>query len=167
MTLEEKREYDRESSKRYRDRHPERARANVERYRKKHLEVCCERAKRWHLNHPEWRTNYYIKNKEEILARHKRRKREIKEEVFKAYGGAFCSCCGETIVEFLTIDHINGNGAEHRKELGKSYTGTRFYYWLMRKNYPPGFQVLCFNCNCAKSILGYCPHKGEKSVNSI
>lgn len=28
-----------------------------------------------------------------------------------------CQCCQEKISEFLTIDHINGNGSEERKKI--------------------------------------------------
>jgi hypothetical protein len=67
-----------------------------------------------------------------------------------------CSCCGETIFDFLTIDHIKGNGTLHREKVGR---GTQFFYWLKRNNFPEGYKVLCYNCNCAKGHLGFCPHE--------
>jgi hypothetical protein len=77
----------------------------------------------------------------------------------QAYGNR-CVCCGETNVRFLTIDHINSDGAEHkRKTNGKSQKIAR---WLKANNYPDGFQVLCFNCNCGRALNGgICPHQGE------
>lgn len=30
---------------------------------------------------------------------------------------------------------------------------------LKQNNYPRGFQILCYNCNNAKSIQGQCPHQ--------
>ncbi len=48
--------------------------------------------------------------------------------------------------EWLTIDHINNDGAAHRKEIGEG--GTNFYRWLRKNNYPLGFRTLCWNCNC-------------------
>ena len=82
---------------------------------------------------------------------------KLKDEVFAAYGGRMCVCCGETIREFLTIDHINNDGAKHRKEIN-----TPLYTWLRKNNYPEGFQVLCWNCNSGKRINGgVCPHKGQ------
>lgn len=68
-----------------------------------------------------------------------------------------CQCpgCGETHVEFLTIDHVDGNGAEHRRSLNRSNT----YAWLVRNNFPPGFRVLCWNCNCSRGRYRYCPHE--------
>jgi hypothetical protein len=69
-------------------------------------------------------------------------RRKDKERAFDAYGGRFCSCCGETEMLFLTIDHVNGDGGKHRKELN----GKKIYAWLRQNNYPEGYQVLCFNC---------------------
>ena len=51
--------------------------------------------------------------------------------VFDHYGRV-CACCGST--EDLTIDHIDGSGAEHRAELFKDgrMAGWHFYVWLVR-----------------------------------
>jgi hypothetical protein len=68
-----------------------------------------------------------------------------------------CSICHENMIEFLAIDHINGDGATHRKTTGLS-SGIQFYYWLARNDFPGDFQILCFNCNMAKSSYGSCPH---------
>lgn len=78
--------------------------------------------------------------------------------VFKHYGG-HCSCCGESHREFLTIDHINNDGNIHRQQIGR---GGAIVSWLIRNNFPPGFQVLCYNCNCAKSFAGGCPHLRDR-----
>lgn len=75
------------------------------------------------------------------------------------YGGA-CACCGETFEGFLVIDHIDGNGNEHRKAMGAR---TGVFLWLKRNGYPPGFQVLCANCNMAKERPGGCRAKGHTS----
>ncbi len=53
-----------------------------------------------------------------------------------------------TTLAALSIDHINGGGSKHRKELGGG--GTKFYRWLKKHNYPEGFQVLCMNCQFIK-----------------
>lgn len=69
-----------------------------------------------------------------------------------------CACCGESHIEFLTIDHIHGGGRKDRIHFG---VGSNFYKWLIDNNFPSGFQVLCYNCNCSKGHYGYCPHKKE------
>ena len=83
--------------------------------------------------------------------------RRIKLAAFEAYGGPICTCCKETQYLMLTIDHIAGGGAKHRRRLGGG--GNKLYLWLKRKKYPPGFRVLCFNCNAATHFnKGICPH---------
>lgn len=86
----------------------------------------------------------------------------LKIEVFNAYGGPKCSCvgCTETTLGFMTIDHVNNDGSKHRKEVG---FGSAFFYWLKNSNYPPGYRVLCFNCNTGTSTNGgICPHLVSK-----
>lgn len=87
-------------------------------------------------------------------------RKNLKNEVFAQYNGYICTCCGETIEEFLAIDHINGGGTKHRAEVGSG--GTNFYRWLKKNNYPKGYQVLCANCNWGRKICGECPHKLRK-----
>lgn len=89
-----------------------------------------------------------------------------KEASIKAYGGA-CACCGENHMAFLVIDHVDNNGARHREEMGYLShgrwigSGTTMHTWLKANGYPPGFQVLCANCNMAKQSRGICPHMEE------
>lgn len=82
---------------------------------------------------------------------------KVKEEIVKQYGGE-CSCCGETILDFLAIDHINNDGNTFRKKMKTK--GISFYLWIRRSNYPKDLQCLCFNCNWGKHVNnGVCPHK--------
>jgi hypothetical protein len=105
------------------------------------------RVKRAIDNRADWYVNY--------LARQKVKGASRRAEVLAAYGGA-CACCGETIPEFLAVDHIHEDGSEHRKAIGG--TG-RLYEWLKKNNFPKDrFQLLCWNCNRGKSICGQCPH---------
>ena len=67
-----------------------------------------------------------------------------------------CACCREDRIEFLSLDHINGGGAAHRKSLGNNQMVLRE---LRRLGYPPGYRVLCHNCNQAIGAYGYCPHR--------
>jgi len=93
------------------------------------------------------------KNLKAYYERQKVGRRKLKADAVNHYGGK-CACCNETQIEFLTIDHINGGGNQHRKELN----GRNIYYWLKENGYPAGFQVLCCNCNMAKGWYGVCPH---------
>ena len=58
---------------------------------------------------------------------------------------------GEKIIDFLTIDHINGGGNKHLEAIRK-VGGQSFYNWLITNNFPKGFRVLCWNCNHGKFI---------------
>lgn len=85
------------------------------------------------------------------LHRERMRKRRvaIKEEVMRHYGDGKLECCrcGFSDIRALSVDHIDGSGSKHRKELGSSI---KFYPWLQRNGYPDGFQVLCMNCQFIK-----------------
>lgn len=83
------------------------------------------------------------------------RRLRAKERAIAQYGG-FCACCGETELTFLTIDHVNNDGAEHRREIGSG--GSTIYWWLSARDWPPGYQVLCMNCNLGRQLKGTCPH---------
>lgn len=65
------------------------------------------------------------------------------------YYGDRCGQCSEDEYEKLTIDHINNNGATHRRQM----TTNIFDYLYNNLIDRDGYQVLCYNCNCTKSIL--------------
>lgn len=98
------------------------------------------------------------KSCETCLEKHRERHQARKDKVYAAYGGYICNCCGETMKEFLMIDHVKNDGADHRRTL-KPGDKASLYSWLIRNNFPEGFQVLCANCNWGKRIYGVCPHK--------
>jgi hypothetical protein len=106
------------------------------------------RMRKYRVEHPELK-EYNINYGREYRLK-------IRNQVFDHYGWK-CSCCGESHPEFLTIDHINNDGAEHRKKIETNY----IYLWLIQNNFPEGFQTLCMNCNFAKELYGSCPHKKE------
>lgn len=94
-------------------------------------------------------------NKERRAFTNKAYRQRIRMEVIKAYGGK-CECCGEPRREFLAIDHIEGGGNKHRKQLRRG--GHGFHHWLRNNNYPSGFRILCHNCNSALGYYSRCPH---------
>jgi hypothetical protein len=124
---------------------------------------------------PEYARKYYLKHKDRIdayskrryeqnraacIEQNKNRRARIKREVFEHYGGIVCACCGETNIKFLTLDHKNNDGNRFRKAQPREAMGWNLYYWIRRNNYPPIFQVLCYNCNCGRAKNGgVCPHK--------
>ena len=103
--------------------------------------------KRWKRLSAEERTRNNQRSKN--LAQKRR------QVVLSHYGGT-CDCCGESTLEFLSIDHINGKGTAHRRDVGE---GQKFYKWLIASNFPEGFRVLCHNCNMSYGFYGYCHHQ--------
>jgi hypothetical protein len=77
---------------------------------------------------------------------------QVKTEVLTHYGKdgkLSCMICGyNKNVDGLELDHINGHGTKHRREL----KGATIYIWLKRNDYPEGFQTLCGTCHRIKSI---------------
>lgn len=78
-----------------------------------------------------------------------------RQEALARYGTC-CACCGEEDSRVLTLDHVNGDGAAHRRKIGNG-AGV-LVWWLKAHDFPPGFQILCRNCNFAAGHGG-CPHK--------
>ena len=106
------------------------------------------------------------KNKEESrmagVIKSRERNRLSRLTVLKFYSSEIphCACCGEKEIKFLSIDHINGGGSQHRRSMGmKKGKGGNINHWIIKNNFPTGFQVLCHNCNMAKGFYGECPHK--------
>ena len=77
-----------------------------------------------------------------------------------------CRCCGEkSHIGFLALDHIAGR-KEMDSESGlvklgysSSMVKTVLSNWIIKNNFPKGFQILCHNCNQAKAVYGKCPHE--------
>ncbi len=84
----------------------------------------------------------------------------IKETFLQMYGYT-CACCGEPNPAFLTMEHKNRDGALHRYLIGGSMEALRE---AISKYDPDRFEILCYNCNMAKSHYAECPHlKEDKS----
>lgn len=63
--------------------------------------------------------------------------------------------------EFLTIDHIKGDGSEHRM-VGLNKNAKHLYAWLAQQGFPKdAFRLLCFQCNYLRGRRGACPHKPD------
>lgn len=96
--------------------------------------------------------------KDDSNRRGRQKRQLLKLRVIQHYGGA-CACCGESHIDFLTMDHINNNGKAHRRSFGGQNDGV---YRDLVKRWPDDMQVLCYNCNSAKEYFGMCPHERQK-----
>jgi hypothetical protein len=82
----------------------------------------------------------------------------LKFQVFEGLGNK-CACCGEDHLHFMTVDHVQNDGADHRRELGSTNIEV-IYRQVVKDNFDPlKWQMLCMNCNFAKGHYGVCPHK--------
>jgi hypothetical protein len=96
------------------------------------------------------------RDKAELNATHKEWRKGIRAEVVAGYGGQ-CQCCAELNIKFLTLDHVNDDGAEHRRTMTSA---TNIYLWARRNGYPDTLRLLCYNCNLGRAANGgVCPHK--------
>lgn len=55
--------------------------------------------------------------------------------------------CKVNCIEILELDHINNDGAKHKRKTGRSAS---LYLWLITHNFPPIIKVLCPNCHKAR-----------------
>ena len=112
---------------------------------------------------PEYHRLYAQRTAERFTQRTLKQYYVNRRAALEAYGGTppVCACCGEHRYPFLALDHIAGNGAEERRTKGK---GPRFWYYLKREGYPPGYRVLCHNCNQGRGQFSVCPHELERAA---
>lgn len=118
------------------------------------------RCRRWRAANPDKITEYSNK--------HSRTRRPAERAAIIAYysnGTMACACCGAT--ERLSIDHIAGNGGEHRADIGSYGSGsTSFSRWLVMQGFPPGYQVLCRSCNASKRETSACRLHNRSDVSA-
>lgn len=64
------------------------------------------------------------------------------------------SCCSTNDMDFLSIDHINGNGANHRREI-KANSSADTYRWVIKhpEEAKKTMQILCMNAQVKKKKL--------------
>lgn len=79
---------------------------------------------------------------------------ELKIKAYKIISNELkCTMCGNSELNHLTIDHINGGGKEHRK---KYSTGRDFYQAIIKgklsKEELENLRILCWNHNCSREI---------------
>jgi hypothetical protein len=130
---------------------------NKERYLAQAVRWKHEHRERWKAYAKQWNAEH----KPQIRASQRKNYQKLRRETILAYGDR-CVCCGEAGLEFLSLDHVHGNGKAHRFAIGRT-DGTGFYQGLKKLGYPKDgtLQVLCMNCNWAKGMRGVCPHQAK------
>lgn len=74
--------------------------------------------------------------------------------------GGRCVTCGyDADIRALQIDHVKGDGSEHRKK----FSGGAYYLNVLKNLLSGRFQILCANCNMIKrSENQECPRPGRR-----
>lgn len=105
---------------------------------------------------------YYAKDPARVVAERERQRikeRRVHDKVIELLGNK-CCYCGVTEHVFLTVDHINNDGAAHRKNARHM-----LYREILKDPDALGkYQCMCMNCNWAKRVLGICPHQKKLEV---
>ena len=99
---------------------------------------------------------WHSENKDRAHLRTNANHRALRQRCLSHYGGE-CGGGGELRYEFLSLDHVGGGGNSHRIKTGAK----KMAAWCVRNKFPPGFRVLCHNCNMAIGFYGYCPHQSS------
>lgn len=91
------------------------------------------------------------KNLDKLYSNAKLVRLSLKEKAFLKLGGE-CVSCKEREIEFLTVDHVNNDGADHRKKLrGAGLSSTDAILREIRDGKETrAYQLLCWNCNFRK-----------------
>lgn len=146
--------YSYEVWKRYYNKNRQKVIGRCRKYRQDHIEWYKEYDKK--RDRHEYKTSPEYRRRGALAVKNRRRHDRIRCLEHYSLGKMVCSCCGENHLEFLSIDHINGGGNRHRKEIGGS--GNSLFLWLIKNGFPDGYRVLCYNCNCSLGYYKYCPH---------
>ncbi len=177
FTDEERKRANREKSNRWRLKNPEKVNPIARKSYQKNKETISKRNKisraspefrakakirmdKWHEENKEYEQKYREENRDERNDKTKKTRLTEKNKVLTYYSKnnfPECVCCGEkSNLIFLTLDHKEGRkNVTHKKRLG----GKDLYTWIIKNNFPSGYQTLCHNCNSAKSDSEMCPHQ--------
>ena len=164
-----------ERGRQYRTANAEGIAEQKRRYRAENAEAVSERKRKYQKDHREEiagrKRQHYELTREQQLAQKRQYRLEnleqereqdrlyverVRAEVLAHYG-EHCACCGST--NRLTVDHVNGDGAQHRLELfgsSRSSNWLGFYRWIIANNFPDDLQTLCRSCNGSKGVGERC-----------
>lgn len=132
-----------------------------------------QKEKRRKANREYWHKNEHYRKRCKEQAKHRRatipalrdshnasgqRNRQRQKQVAVSHYGGRCVHCGETDIRVLEFDHINNDGAKHRRAMRSGELGVKtmnIHRWLAKNGFPQGVvQLLCCNCNRLKLING-------------
>lgn len=139
-------------------RHKDKMLAKSKQYYLQHREEILERAKTYRAG---WTPEQIMRDKEKKYRWGQSKRKKVWDQLFQIYGNK-CACCGESNRQFLTLDHINGNGTVERRQKRKEKGRSSAHGLLDEAVAHPDkskYQILCYNCNCGRwRNKGVCPH---------
>jgi|SRR5271157_986637 len=102
--------------------------------------------------------SFYAKTSSVYRKQTRERMAALKLEVLTYYSpdhilGCCWESCAVTDLDMLSLDHINNDGAEHRRKVGKNKTGEKMYRLVKQEGFPESFQTLCMNHQTKKKLL--------------
>ena len=172
------------SNSEYRSRHRDAIRLRGKAYYQRNREAVLAKNREWKENNRDkvladrrrsmhsprkiaYMKSWIAQNHEKFLEYGRRSRKKarlaLRALVIRGYGGK-CGCCGESREEFMTIDHIYGDGKEHRKSFKNT---TQIMQFLVQQDFPKDrYRLLCMNCNWSRGLRGYCPHERENNGHS-
>lgn len=105
-----------------------------------------------------WNREWIKNNRDRYNASKARYRIKLKQRIMLLYSDPVaCARCGFTNLDGLVLDHVNNDGAKHRKEAsiacrGSKTSGSRIYEYINKHGKIEGLQVLCANCNTIKQL---------------
>lgn len=143
--LEQYREYERDWERE----NPEKRKAADKKYYHSHKEERASYLKKWISDNREKYLTSQIQYNTYNSKIKQEKRLEKRVTVLSHYSGGgdpICFRCNEKEFAFLTVDHIDG--VKHND--GRA--GFTLIGYLIRNNFPDGYQILCGNCNWLKHI---------------
>ena len=99
---------------------------------------------------------HYALHGERVRARRRQNWKNTWAKIRAIYGET-CACCGESELSFLTVEHVNQDGAADRRKHGGN---TQLRNWLAKQPKLEGYEILCWNCQWGRKLNGgICPHR--------
>ncbi len=101
------------------------------------------------VNHPYYSSGYSMQYRVDLIKKYQYINIELK-----------CACCGQVKdYHFMTIDHLNNNGAEHKKVGGFHNIPIYVLGHGIEEKYK--LAIMCWDCNASLAFYGFCPHHPE------
>jgi len=119
-----------------------------------------KRVQEWRKKNPDKYKSYGKKRAQLMKASIAIKNTKMRLEIISYYTNEkmCCQCCNESMLEFLSIDHIIPIAQTKEKRMH----GIQLYNSIIKNNFPNKYQILCFNCNFGKKHHEECPHKKKR-----